>query len=406
MAPGAESSGAGPVRPFVSRAGMGPGGSLVYIPLMRPYTPATLLFLVTSLVGCKGGESASHESPPPPPSSDAPADAKADAGEPAPSAEDEKAQAEAAQWNEGLKELEAEYAAKKSEWTPERQEAAKKALSQDFKDLDSALAAVLKAPFRSPENVERDQYRHPKETLEFFGLTPQMSVLEISPGTGWYSEILAPVLASKGKLVHIGYEPNPDDAKHNFFARAATLLWDSKPELYAKVEKITSPTSDEVDLGEPESYDMVLVFRMMHNFVRADALDHYLQEVHQVLKPNGVLAVVQHRAAADGKAEDTAKKGYLPEAWLIEAVESKGFKLAAKSEVNANPKDTKDYEKGVWTLPPSYALEDKDKEKYSAIGESDRMTLKFVKVDELAKDDPSAAPGAKTDKDEEKAAGG
>ncbi len=158
------------------------------------------------------------------------------------------------------------------------------------------------------------------------------------------------------------------------------LFLAKSPELYGDVQVVAIDPPNRLDLGVEGTADAVLAIREMHNWYRSGAMDAYLAAVHTALKDGGVLGVVQHRAAAGSSPDDSAKSGYLPEAWLVETVEAAGFKLAGKSEINANPKDTKDYESGVWTLPPNYALGETDKDKYTAIGESDRMTLKFVKV--------------------------
>jgi predicted methyltransferase len=228
--------------------------------------------------------------------------------------------------------------------------------------------------------VARDKDRHPIETLEFFGFKPTQTVLEYSPGEGWYTEILAPALATRGKLQATNTDPNgPPDQRSSFYGERFKLFLETSPELYGKVETVMVDNATP-SLPLTESVDLLLAFRTMHGMVNAGKLQAWLAEFHKALKPGGVLAVEQHRAKADAVAEESSKQGYLPEKWLIEQVESAGFKLAGKSEINANPKDTKDYPDGVWDLPPSFRQGDQDRAKYEAIGESDRMTLKFVKV--------------------------
>jgi predicted methyltransferase len=243
------------------------------------------------------------------------------------------------------------------------------------------VQAITKAKFRKPENAARDKYRHPVETLDFFGLKPTMTVLEFGPGEGWYTELLAPTLAKKGKLIVTnGDVKGPPEERSTFYAQRYQRFLDTSPEAYGKVETVI-PDAKATKLNVPEgSVDMILLFRGMHNMAARGKLDGWLAEFNKALKPGGVLGVEQHRAKPDANPEESAKRGYLPEKWVIEKVEAAGFKLAGKSEINANPKDTTDHPEGVWTLPPSLALGEKDKDKYTAIGESDRMTLKFVKA--------------------------
>ena len=164
------------------------------------------------------------------------------------------------------------------------------------------------------------------------------------------------------------------------YGRALDLMLAKSPELFGKVERVAITTADTLKLAPDGTVDVVLAIREMHNWQRRGELDKYLAAVHAALKPGGTLGLVAHRAPVGTQGEATAEQGYLAEQWVIDRVTSAGFKLAAKSEVNANPKDTKDYASGVWTLPPNYADGDKDKAKYRAIGESDRMTLRFTKV--------------------------
>lgn len=258
------------------------------------------------------------------------------------------------------------------------------------------LDGVLAGAHRSDENKARDQFRNPKPVLEFFGIAPGQHVIEITPGGGWYTEILAPLMKGEGKYTAAIINPasaSSDRAKE-YYTKSNQSYRDklaANPELYGEASLV------EFDLkapgfGEPDSADLVVTFRNVHNWVGADAVDGMFAGFFQVLKPGGVLGVVEHRANADDSSDpkELAKTGYFPEALVIAAAEKAGFQLAEKSEVNANPKDTKDHPNGVWTLPPSLNVpEGEDKAKYQAIGESDRMTLKFVKPAA-----PAAAPTA------------
>ena len=242
---------------------------------------------------------------------------------------------------------------------------------------DDALKAAIGSSARAPENVTRDAARHPYETLTFFGIKPNMTVVELSPGGGWYTEILAPYLRDKGKLIAAGESPKSENDNARRYADNFTKKLASNPALFAKVQRGVFEVPRTYDYAAPGSVDMVVTFRNIHNWTGAgdDKVKEIFKKVYDSLNPGGVFGVVDHRAPV-GKP---AVAGYLHEADVIKMVEGAGFKLAAKSEVNANPKDTADYKNGVWTLPPSLGLKDVDREKYIAIGESDRMTLKFVK---------------------------
>ncbi|RYE90569.1 MAG: methyltransferase domain-containing protein [Myxococcales bacterium] len=268
---------------------------------------------------------------------------------------------------------------------------AKALVGKKYATVDAAIDAALASKTRLPGNKDRDASRHPKEELTFFGLKPTMTVLEVSPGEGWYTEILAPVLQTSGKLLVTSTNPaGPIDQRPTMYAQRTKAFLEKSPELYGKVQPVIYDPAAPA-LGLDGTVDMVLVVRALHGMVQQGNHGRWLTEFHKALKDGGVLGIEQHRSKADAVGEENGKRGYLPEAWVIKEVEAAGFKLAAKSEINANPKDTKDYEPGVWALPPTYRLGDKDRAKYTAIGESDRMTLRFVKV---AKGAPAASGSA------------
>ncbi len=289
---------------------------------------------------------------------------------------------------EALKELEADRAKWEAElkkeqerWTPELKKEAAALADKTFPTGKAAIQAAMAGKHRKPGHADRDKQRHPAETLDFFGFKPTMTVLEYGPGEGWYTELLAPALAKKGKLLATNGDPNgPKEERSTFYAQRFKGFVDTAPEVYGKIETVTIDGKNP-KIGRPASVDMVLLFRGIHGMVNNGKLDTWLAEFHETLKPNGILAVEQHRAKPDASPEESAKKGYVPEKWVIEKVEAAGFKLEKKSDVNANPKDTKDHPDGVWNLPPTLKAGEKDKDKYMAIGESDRMTLKFVKVE-------------------------
>lgn len=306
--------------------------------------------------------------------------------EPAPSpppaepTEEEKAKAEELKkLEEDRAKLKADHEAELAKWTPELRAQAKGIAEKDYATGKAAIKAALGGKYRAESNAQRDKARHPVETLEFFGFKPSYTVLEFGPGAGWYTELLAPALAKKGKLIITGSDPNgPADQRSTLWGERQKLFLERSPELYGKVE-VTYIDSKVPSLPQEGTVDLIVCTRELHGMVNRGVLDGWLKEFHAALKPNGTLGIVQHRAKADAVPEESAKKGYLPEKWVIEKVKAAGFELAAKSEINANPKDTKDYAKGVWTLPPSLAEGDTDREKYVTIGESDRMTLEFTK---------------------------
>ncbi len=248
-------------------------------------------------------------------------------------------------------------------------------------DAEALIDQAMTGSHRSDRNKARDKYRHPKETLLFFGFKPDMTVVEVWPSAGWWTEILAPVLKDRGRYYAAWFATQAKGAP-NFLKereKGFDAMVAGRPDLYGKVIKTALLAPQYVDAAPKGSADMVLTFRNVHNWAKAGNADAMFKVFYDVLKPGGVLGVKDHRAKADTLFEKQIETGYMAEAWVIETAQRAGFKLDNKSEINANPKDTKDHPSGVWTLPPTLALDDKDRGKYLAIGESDRMTLKFVK---------------------------
>jgi predicted methyltransferase len=265
---------------------------------------------------------------------------------------------------------------------PAPETAAPAAAATDGAATEARLREILAMPHRTEAERARDVHRHPVETLAFFGITPEMTVVELSPGGGWFTNILGPLLAEKGKLVAVTGDPN---GKPGYQRDGAVKLREhiaTNKAVFATTEASVMALADtppRFELGPDASADMVLTFRNAHGWAKAEKLDAVLAASFRVLKPGGVLGVTDHRAKPDAPLAAAMEAGYLPEGWLIERVKAAGFELAGTSEINANPKDTKDHPHGVWSLPPTFEGKDKDKEKFVAIGESDRMTLKFVK---------------------------
>jgi len=248
-------------------------------------------------------------------------------------------------------------------------------------DAAASLERAIKGDWRTPANVARDSYRHPAETLEFFGLKPDQTVIEITPGGGWYSEILAPFLRDRGVYVAAIVDPAAvaEGSGRDYQQRSRDGLemkFAASPALYDKAKVVAYSPAAPV-FGAPGSADRVLTFRNVHNWRSAGQAEGMFKGFFDVLKPGGVLGVVEHRARRDVPADDNS--GYVGEAQVIALAEAAGFRLDGKSEVNANPRDTKDHPNGVWTLPPSNNHDPRDAARYKAIGESDRMTLRFVK---------------------------
>ncbi|MBD8709783.1 class I SAM-dependent methyltransferase [Pseudomonas sp. CFBP 13711] len=241
------------------------------------------------------------------------------------------------------------------------------------------FATLLGGDWRVPQNAARDQYRHPEQTLTFFGLRPDQTVIEITPGNGWYSELLAPLLRDKGHYVAAIVDPAISDyAKKS--ADSLKQKYAADPAHYGKVEVVAYAPQAPV-FGTPGSADTVLTFRNVHNWVDAGNEAATFKAFYEVLKPGGTLGVVDHRAKPGTTAKENEKNGYLPTDYVVKLAQQAGFKLAGESEINANLKDTKDYPDGVWTLPPALVKGEQDKANYLAIGESDRMTLRFIKPD-------------------------
>ncbi|WP_254439929.1 class I SAM-dependent methyltransferase [Shewanella sp. Arc9-LZ] len=247
--------------------------------------------------------------------------------------------------------------------------------------VSSALAKAVASEFRTADNKLRDQYRHPAETLAFFDIKPEQTVIELWPGGGWYAEILAPYLAEKGQYVAANFETNPaTDTNQSAYYKSAGLKFekwvnDNKASV-GNVQFVTLDPPAKFSLGKDNSADHVLTFRNLHNWAMKGELEGVFKAAHDVLKVGGSLGIVEHRANIGMAAES----GYMDQNQMVELANKYGFELTGSSEVNANPKDTKDYQKGVWTLPPRLAMGDQDKQKYLDIGESDRMTIKFTKI--------------------------
>jgi predicted methyltransferase len=297
-----------------------------------------------------------------------------------PTAEEKKKAQDLATLQQDRAKMESDNQAEVARLTPEIHAEAKALAEKTYPTGHAAIKAVMAGKHRRPGNADRDKYRHPVETLDLFGFKPTMTVVEYGPGEGWYTELLAPALANKGKLFVTNGDPNGSpDVRSTFYAQRTKLFLERLPEAYGKVETIKIDEASP-NLGHDGDVDLVFIGRELHGMMNNKHIDAWLATFHKALKPNGVLGVEQHRAKPDAVPEESSKKGYLPEKWVIEKIEAAGFKLAGKSEVNANKKDTTDHPEGVWTLPPTYRLGDKDRAKYAAIGESDRMTLKFVKV--------------------------
>jgi predicted methyltransferase len=250
---------------------------------------------------------------------------------------------------------------------------------------DTINAAALKAAIddsrRSAASKTRDAARHPHETLTFFGIQPGMTVVELAPGAGWYTEILAPYLRNQGRLIAAGNDPKSSSERSRAAAARFQQKLDANPAVFDKVQLGAFEPPANIHYAPKGSVDLVLTFRNIHNWVPAGeaSLKTVFAGVYDSLKPGGVFGVVEHRLPANQVQDATASSGYLHQHYVIKLAEGAGFKLAATSEINANARDKANHKGGVWALPPSYTNQDVDRASYAAIGESDRMTLKFVK---------------------------
>jgi len=248
-------------------------------------------------------------------------------------------------------------------------------------DINSLLDHAINSDLRTVQNKNRDQYRQPKNTLTFFGLQPNMTVVEIWPGSGWYSEILAPVLKEQGTYYAANF---PSDSEVKYYQRALQNYKDklATDETYNKVNISEFYPGTHHAIAPEESADMVLTFRNLHNWYMQrdnEGVENAFKAFFTALKPGGILGLVDHRLPETRHSAKAKRSGYVKESWVISLATKAGFVLVEKSEINANAKDTADHAKGVWTLPPRLASGETDTNKYLAIGESDRMTLKFRK---------------------------
>ncbi|HET8611778.1 MAG TPA: methyltransferase [Sphingomonas sp.] len=274
---------------------------------------------------------------------------------------------------------------------PKHKAAAPHASARPHIAIDPAIRKAVDDPGRKAENRARDKYRHPAATLSFFGLKPDMTVVEMIPGGGWYSEILAPFLAGQGHYVAAVEPGKPTDSFKALIA--------ADPDRYGKATVATFNPGQPNELVAPGTADMILTFRNIHNLLGSPEqagdgnAPQAFADWYRALKPGGILGIVEHRLPETMDSAREKTSGYVKRSTVIRLAMAAGFQFAGASEINANPKDDHDHPKGVWTLPPTYALGDQDKAKYEAIGESDRMTLKFVKPDP---DAPAAAPEGST----------
>lgn len=241
------------------------------------------------------------------------------------------------------------------------------------------LESLIVGEHRSDANIARNEFRHPIETLKFFGLEPDMTVIEILPSTGWYTEVIAPYLRDQGKYYAAHFSPNASSAYMPRILGVFEEMITDNPQLYGRVTVRHLNPPHEVVIAPPGSADMALTFRNVHNWIMAGQEHEFFASFYAALKPGGVLGVVEHRALPGSSMEVMETSGYVTEAYVKEVAAAAGFEFMESSEINANPKDPTIHPEGVWTLPPNYRLGDVDRDKYAAIGESDRMTLKFVK---------------------------
>ena len=254
-------------------------------------------------------------------------------------------------------------------------------LSTSLSATETAIQAAVEHSSRTAANKARDHYRNPVETLSFFEVAPHSTVVEISPGAGWYTEILAPLLHQQGTL-YAAHFPANSSSEFAQRSRASFAEKMASHPVYSKVQMTEFAPVASIQIAPDASADVVLTFRNLHNWYMQggeDAMRIAFNHFYRALKPGGVLGVVEHRLPEAKRDSDWTQSGYFPQSLAIELAEQAGFVFEASSEINANPRDTADHPRGVWTLPPSLRLGEQDRDRYLAIGESDRMTLKFRK---------------------------
>jgi predicted methyltransferase len=243
--------------------------------------------------------------------------------------------------------------------------------------VDPALQQAIASPSRSERFLARDKVRHPAEELTFFGLRATQTVVEVAPGGGYWTEILAPYLAPQGKL-YVATEILRDSTEGDQDLDRLHKKFAADPARFGKV-MITGMGVQPSEIAPPGSADLVVTFRNLHNWMNDGSVDVVLADFFRALKPGGILGIEEHRARPDKPQDPKADNGYVREDYAIALAKKAGFELVAKSEINANPKDTADWPKGVWTLPPTLAMGEVDRAKYQAIGEADNFVLKFRK---------------------------
>ncbi len=246
-------------------------------------------------------------------------------------------------------------------------------------DAEDRLAAIIDGEHRPEADRARDQYRNPAATLAFFGLEPDMTVVEVWPGGGWYTDIIAPYVRDQGKYYGAHFDP---EAEREFARNAAAAFREKlagNPDLYGNAEATVLACPDKLEIAPEGSADLVVAFRSLHNWMGAGCTTEALSAIHRALKPGGTFGLVGHSSRSEEPQDPRGPRGYVREDYAIELVEAAGFELVDTSDVNANPLDPTDHERGVWTLPPMFALGDENRDEYAEIGESHRFTLKFRK---------------------------
>jgi predicted methyltransferase len=243
---------------------------------------------------------------------------------------------------------------------------------------DPALDKAVADPRRGDAFRDRDRYRHPAEELEFFGIKPDASVVEIWPAGGYWTEILAPYLHDHGKLYTAGFPADTGREGTNKARATFQAKLDADPARYGNV-MVSQFGKDHYEIAPPGSVDFVLTFRNLHNWMPGGYADDAMAAFFKALKPGGIFGIEDHRAPTTSPQDPKAENGYVRQDYAVDLAKKAGFEFVGASEIDANPKDTKDWAKGVWTLPPELALGDQDRDKYLAIGEADNFVLKFRK---------------------------